>query len=59
VVLNLFGVLGMSVMLDKTLAEAALLALPFAVGDTIKAVIAGLVTQAIARARPEALLSRV
>ncbi len=58
VILNILGVIGMSVMLDKTLTEAAFLALPFAVGDTIKSVIAGLVTQAIARARPEALLSR-
>ncbi len=58
VVLNMIGILGMSVMLDKTLPEAALLALPFAIGDTIKAVIAGLVTQAIASARPEAILSR-
>lgn len=58
VVLNILGIAGMSVMLDKTLSEAALLALPFAVGDTIKSAIAGLVTQAIARARPEALLSR-
>jgi biotin transport system substrate-specific component len=40
------------------LAEAALLAAPYLVGDSIKAVLAGLVTQAIAKARPEALLSR-
>lgn len=57
-VLNILGVIGMSVMLDKTLAEAALLALPFAAGDTIKSLIAGAVTAAIGRARPEALLSR-
>jgi biotin transport system substrate-specific component len=48
----------MSLMLDKTLAEAALLAAPFLIGDSLKAVLAGLVTQAIAKARPEALLSR-
>ena len=59
VVLNVLGVIGMSFMLNKTLPEAALLALPFAIGDTIKSVIAGLVTKAIARARPEALLSRI
>ncbi|MCF8511590.1 MAG: biotin transporter BioY [Rhodobacteraceae bacterium] len=58
VVLNAMGVFGMSVMLDKTLGEAALLAAPYLVGDSIKAVLAGLVTQAIARARPDALLSR-
>jgi biotin transport system substrate-specific component len=48
----------MSLMLDKTLAEAALLAAPFLIGDSLKAVLAGLVTQAISKARPEALLSR-
>ncbi|MEY3534271.1 MAG: hypothetical protein RI979_2295 [Pseudomonadota bacterium] len=48
----------MSLMLDKTLTEAALLAAPFLIGDSLKAVLAGLVTQAIAKARPEALLSR-
>ena len=57
-VLNILGIIGMSVMLDKTLPEAALLALPFAIGDTIKSAIAGMITAAIARARPEALLSR-
>ncbi len=57
-VLNAIGVMGMSVMLDKSLPEAALLAAPFLVGDSIKAVLAGLVTQSIARMRPNALLSR-
>lgn len=56
--LNAIGVVGMSFMLEKTLSEAALLAAPYLIGDTIKAVLAGLVTQAIARARPAALLSR-
>lgn len=58
VVLYAFGTAGMAVMLDKTMAEAALLNLPFLAGDVIKVVLAGLVTQAIARARPGALLSR-
>lgn len=57
-VLNAMGIVGMSVMLEKSLPEAALLAAPYLVGDSIKAVLAGLVTQAIAKARPEALLSR-
>lgn len=56
--LNLLGVIGMSFMLDKTLPEAALLATPFLIGDSIKAVLAGAITQAIAKMRPEALLSR-
>jgi biotin transport system substrate-specific component len=58
VLLNVFGVVGMSVMLSKTLPEAALLAAPYMIGDTIKAVLAGLITQTIASARPAALLSR-
>ena len=58
VLLNVLGVIGMSVMLGKSLPEAALLAAPFLIGDSIKAVLAGLITQAIARMRPDALLSR-
>jgi biotin transport system substrate-specific component len=58
VVLNLCGILGMSVMLGKTLPEAALLAAPFFIGDSLKAVLAALATQSIARMRPDALLSR-
>jgi biotin transport system substrate-specific component len=58
VVLNIIGVTGMSVMLDQTLFEAALLAAPFLVGDSIKAVLAALITQSIAKMRPDALLSR-
>ena len=58
VVLTAFGILGMSVMLDKTLPEAALLALPFLPGDLIKAVLTAGVTASIAQMRPGALLSR-
>lgn len=58
VVLHAFGVLGMSIVLKKTLPEAALLATPFLIGDLIKAVLAALITRAIAQARPGALLSR-
>jgi biotin transport system substrate-specific component len=57
-VLYVFGIVGMSVMLDKTLSEAAFLAFAFLPGDAIKAVIAGLVTQSLARMRPASLLSR-
>ena len=56
--LNGLGVIGMSVMLGKTLPEAALLAAPFLIGDSIKAGLAGLLTQSIAKMRPAALLSR-
>lgn len=58
VALTAFGILGMSVMLDKTLPEAALLALPFLPGDLIKAVLTAAVTASIAQMRPGALLSR-
>jgi biotin transport system substrate-specific component len=58
VVLYAFGIPGMALALGKTLPEAALLATPFFVGDLIKAVLAALVTQAVAQARPNALLSR-
>ncbi len=57
-VLYLFGIPGMSVTLDKSLSEAAQIAIAFLPGDVVKAVIAGLVTAALARMRPGALLSR-
>ncbi len=57
-VLYVFGIIGMSVMLSKTLPEAAFLGMAFLPGDLLKAVIAGLVTQSLARMRPASLLSR-
>lgn len=57
-VLYAFGIPGMAVMLDKSLTEASYLAMAFLPGDVVKAVLAGFVTQAIAKARPGALLSR-
>lgn len=57
-VLYVFGILGMSVMLDKTLPEAAFLGMAFLPGDILKAVLAGMVTQSLARMRPASLLSR-
>lgn len=57
-VLYVFGILGMSIMLDKTVTEAALLGMAFLPGDILKAVIAGLVTQSLARMRPASVLSR-
>ena len=57
-VLYVFGIFGMSVMLDKSLTEAAFLGMAFLPGDILKAVIAGLVTQSLARMRPASLLSR-
>lgn len=43
---------------DKGLLEATITMLPFVPGDLIKCVLAGVVTQAIWKARPEAVLSR-
>ena len=58
VALYIPGIIGMAITLDKSLPEAAMLALPFLPGDLIKAGIAGVLTSALAKARPEALLSR-
>ncbi|TXR53853.1 biotin transporter BioY [Reinekea thalattae] len=57
-VMYLFGIIGMAIVLEKTLLEAAALMLVFIPGDTIKAIIAGFLTAAIAKARPASLLSR-
>ncbi len=58
VVLYIFGIIGMALVLDKTVAQATLLVTAFIPGDAIKAVIAGLATSALYRARPRAVLSR-
>ncbi len=58
VVLYVFGIAGMSLVLGKTLPEAALLATPFLLGDLIKAGFAAGITRGLARVRPGALLSR-
>ena len=58
VVMYAFGIPGMAIMLGKSLPEAAGMAALYLPGDLIKTVMAGLVTQGIARMRPEALLSR-
>ncbi|WP_343504371.1 biotin transporter BioY [Alloyangia pacifica] len=57
-VLYVFGVLGMSVTLGRSIPEATLLVTAFIPGDVIKAVLAGLITSALARSRPASLLSR-
>lgn len=57
-VLYLFGVIGMAVMLDKTLIEALALVTIFIPGDVIKAVLAGLITAGLAKSRPASVLSR-
>ncbi|HRM73989.1 MAG TPA: biotin transporter BioY [Paracoccus sp. (in: a-proteobacteria)] len=58
VVLYAFGVAGMSVVMGKTLPEAAALVTAFIPGDLLKAGIAGMLTASLARARPGSVLSR-
>lgn len=52
IVLNVLGIIGMAIKLDKTLIEATLLATPFVPGDILKCVLAGLITQGLLKARP-------
>jgi len=56
-VVYIFGIPGMAIMLDKTLLEASVFALPFIPGDLVKAGVAGLVVQSLYRMRPGILLS--
>jgi biotin transport system substrate-specific component len=58
IALYAFGIPGLALMLDKSLAEAALMVTAFLPGDIIKVALAALITQGIARMRPDALLSR-
>ncbi|ETX28931.1 biotin transporter BioY [Roseivivax isoporae] len=57
-VLYIPGILGMAAILGKSLPEATLLSTPFIPGDILKAVLAGLVTATLARARPGSVPSR-
>ncbi|MGB3147366.1 MAG: biotin transporter BioY [Paracoccaceae bacterium] len=57
-VLYIFGIAGLSVVLGKTTAEAAALVVAFVPGDILKAAVAGMITSALARARPASVLSR-
>ena len=55
VVLYVPGIIGMAITLDKSIAEAAWLGLPFLPGDMIKSVLAGLITWKLATWRPDIL----
>ena len=57
-VLYIFGIAGMALMLDTSLTEASYLAFAFLPGDAVKVVLAGMITQSLARMRPASLLSR-
>lgn len=56
-VMYVFGIAGLSIALGKSLLEATGLVAAFVPGDVIKAVIAGLLTAALAKARPASVLS--
>jgi biotin transport system substrate-specific component len=58
VVLYLFGIAGLAFVLDRPVPEAATLVSVFIPGDIVKAVLAGLVTAALYRARPHSVMSR-
>ena len=58
VTLYVFGIAGLAIVLEKSAVEAALLVTAFIPGDLIKAVLAGLITAALFRARPNSVLSR-
>lgn len=57
-VLYVFGIAGLALVLERPVTEAALLVTAFIPGDLIKAVLAGLVTAALFRARPASVASR-
>ena len=54
-----FGIVGMAIVLNKTLLEATLLAVPFIAGDLIKAALTAFIVQSLFRARPSIIMSRV
>ena len=58
VVMYVFGIVGLSIALDKTLLESTALVTAFIPGDILKAAIAGMLTSALAKARPASVLSR-
>lgn len=58
VVLYLFGITGMALVLGKSWPAASLLVAAYIPGDLLKAGIAGFITHALAKLRPQAVLSR-
>ncbi|SFR57015.1 biotin transport system substrate-specific component [Yoonia tamlensis] len=59
IVMYVFGITGMAIMLDKTLLQAAGIAMVYIPGDLLKAGIAAMLTSALATARPASVLSRL
>jgi len=58
IVLYTFGIVGMSINLKMPVLKAAALALVYIPGDIVKALIAGMLTGALFKARPQSVLSR-
>ncbi|PID46668.1 MAG: BioY family transporter [Proteobacteria bacterium] len=58
IVMYIFGIVGMAYTLDKPMLGAAKLVTAFIPGDVIKAVLAGLITAALFKARPDSVFSR-
>lgn len=58
VVLYVFGIAGLALVLGKSIPEATTLVAAFIPGDILKAAIAGMLTAALAKARPASVLSR-
>lgn len=58
VVLHAFGIVGMSLALSKSLGEAAWFAVPFLIGDLIKAGLAAAITRSLHAIRPNVVMSR-
>ncbi|MDA5095341.1 biotin transporter BioY [Aliiroseovarius sp. KMU-50] len=58
VVVYLFGILGFSFVTGKGVGASTTIMAPFIPGDVIKAIIAGVLTQALYKARPASVLSR-
>jgi biotin transport system substrate-specific component len=58
-VLYSFGMIGFMMMLQKSFSEAFVVLGWYIPGDVIKVVLAGLITAALARARPASVLSRL
>ncbi|MEE2860382.1 MAG: biotin transporter BioY [Paracoccus sp. (in: a-proteobacteria)] len=55
VVLYAFGIVGMSIVLERSLSEAFVLSLAFIPGDMLKAAITGLLVAALVKTRPQAI----
>ena len=58
-ILYIPGIVGMSIILDKSISEAALIALIYLPGDCIKAFLCAMLTHTLFKLRPENVLSRI